>query len=205
MKKIFLGFLLIPFIAYGGKVKKVYLQKPMSSFFGSVKWQGTTNCQWTSTATSFTDYSADADCDDNARVIKGKYNITSGAVGDSDGQLPQIKFSRMPAGTYLFVATGAFENEGTGNYCGWRFTDGTSFTYGGFTYGPVTPMFTNHVLGVHTYSEPQGAKTWEMQASNAGGSENCDVWNNNAAEYSNLQISVFYYPEHGDAERLITK
>jgi len=160
-----------------------------ASDFGSVQWQATTNCTWDRSTASFGDFTADADCDDNARTIEGLYNSTNGEAANSDGQKPQIKFSYMPAGTYRFEASGLLY--GNSANCSWRFSDGTNSSSPQERNGSNAESF-GLVTGVIKYDSPQTSETTiNLQVRNVGGTS-CQAYSD--GDNRPMRIQVFYYP-----------
>ncbi|MFZ8933874.1 MAG: fibrinogen-like YCDxxxxGGGW domain-containing protein, partial [Bacteriovoracaceae bacterium] len=168
-----------------------------SSFFGSVKWDKTAACSWSINSTSLSSFPTLTDCDNNARTIKGQaVGSTNGAVGNTDGQKPQIKFSSMPAGTYLFRAQGAIRadnNDSTSERCTFLFeTDGGLQTSGSFldtiSYGsPGEISGTLHVTSALTNP------TIEIKAKREDTIALCNI----SPSISNFEISVFYFSPFG--------
>lgn len=166
-----------------------------ASFWGSVKWDTTTNCQWSTTGTSFSNYGTDADCDNSARTIKGVYNSTNGDVGNADGQLPQIKFSQIPAGTLRCEAKGFFYSGAPAQYS-FRFNDGANSTAVSTTYTAGSSgdlAITNLHIGEFQYDSDQGATTITLQTALTTSTGYIELNSNN----EEFEISCYHYPsEH---------
>lgn len=160
-----------------------------AEFFGSVKWETTSGCDWGNTTSSSYNGFVDLDCDNNPRVIKGAFNITNGDAANADGTIPQIKFSKMPAGNYRIVAKGSFRDDDNVDVCNYRFTDGTNTTVANtiFTTATIHPM----IEGEFSYDNAQGATTWSIEANN-NNSGVCQL--QSRPSNRELEISVYYYP-----------
>lgn len=72
-----------------------------STLVASAFKAGTTNCSWTLTSTTFTDFGTDADCP--AITIDQASGV--GSVVTTDDDLPQIVINSLPPGTYKVTAT----------------------------------------------------------------------------------------------------
>ena len=155
--------------------------------WGSVSWATTTNCNWQTSSTSYANFSADADCDDNVRVSTGTYNATNVDAANSDGQLPQIKFSRIPKGVLRCEARGAFNANGTQS-SNWRFSDGTNVTKGVTNYNGQVPL----VVGEFNYTTEQGATTIQLQGMTPSGGQS-DIYVLSADRV--FEIFCFYLGE----------
>jgi hypothetical protein len=163
-----------------------------ASLWGSVKWDTTTDCLMQVSATSFTNYGADADCDDNARTIKGTYNSTNGDVGNPDGQKPQIKFSYIPSGILRCELKGFLANSAANQYAH-RFTDGTNNTSNVQFYNQGTGDVSSGpiVIGEFNYTTPQTSETTiQLQSQQPSGTSSIHV-NTDSEE---LEISCYHYP-----------
>jgi hypothetical protein len=94
-----------------------------AEFVGSIQWAVTANCIWTSTNTAYSNFAADADCDDNARTVNG--NLTDVSVG----QRPAFSATLKP-GRYQVIIQGSIQvvNNAaqTDAQSEWRLFDGTS-------------------------------------------------------------------------------
>lgn len=162
-----------------------------ASFQGSVTWDTTTGCLWTLASTSHSNYSADADCDDNARVVRGNYVTTSGDAGNSDGQTPKITFSYIPAGTVKLIARGFFYASATSVECNYVFSDGTNRTVNNVIYHNVSSIGSGNTFsGELHYDKPQTNVTFQIQSRSASSSCNIAV----QGDEDELEISVYHYP-----------
>jgi hypothetical protein len=163
-----------------------------ANFYGSVKWEATSGCLWATGNTSYANFSADVDCDDNARLVKGNYNTTNGDAGNSNGQTPQIKFSYIPAGVLRCEAKSFYYTSATGLVGHLAFSDGTSRTSSNHVYSNVSSIGVgSQVIGEFHYITPQTSETTiQLQQRISSGTMNISV---NAFE-QNLEISCYHYP-----------
>lgn len=119
---------------------------------------GTTNCSWTLTSTTFTDFGTDADCP--AITVDASSGI--GSVVTTDDDLPQIVINNLPPGTYKVTATfiGA-SLAATNQY--FRISDGTTgrgeqdFTIG-------ASAAANYALSATFTYGTAGNRTFKIQA-----------------------------------------
>lgn len=179
---------------YAGPVTEPIFDVAQAQFYASNKWIGTVNCLWSTSSAAFVNYGADADCDNNAREIEGMYNSSNGDVGNADGQLPQIKLSYMPAGTYKFVAKGFFQGIGTNELCAFRFSDGTNASSPQTVWGDTDGNGVPVLMGEIHYDTPQTSETTiQIQTGYDSAVSTCDI-NNAVASVRGLEISVYHYP-----------
>ena len=167
-----------------------------ASLWGSVRWGATTNCIWSGTSSSFAAFSADPDCDDNARTIKGMYNSTNGAAGNSDGQLPQVKFSYIPAGTLRCELKGFAYTGAAGSSMAGRFSDGTDATVSSVAYtaGASNDLATtNSYIGEFNYTTAKTSETTISFQYDVGGGTIAYLQNNGNND-EELEISCYHYP-----------
>jgi len=168
------------------------------AFYGSLKWDTTTNCEWEVGGITLTSFAADADCDDNVRTARG---LTTSVVtaADAEGQLPQIKFASMPAGYYKMIATGSLRIiNTTGISCEFAFNhDLTNQNTSSATihYGSSKGAVTSYE-GEFFFSTDQGASTISLYGAEYN-FDGCtiDVTNDNG----NFEIAVYYFPSFGSA------
>lgn len=172
----------------------IYKNIDETAFWGSVKWSSTTNCIWQSSSTSFANFSADADCDDNARTVRGVYNTTTSTAGDADGQTPKIEFSYVPSGILKCEARGALNANGA-QHSGWRFSDGANVTSAPANYNSQAPVVT----GDFYYTEDQGSVTIQLQTETPSGGQS-DIYVTAGREF---EISCYHYPLQ-TSEHIIT-
>lgn len=129
-----------------------------STLIASAFKAGTTNCSWTLTSTTFTDFGTDADCP--AITIDQASGV--GSVVTTDDDLPQIVINSLPPGTYKVTATfiGA-SLVATNQY--FRISDGTTgrgeqdFTIG-------ASAAANYALSATFTYGTAGNRTFKIQA-----------------------------------------
>lgn len=129
-----------------------------STLVASAFKAGTTNCSWTLTSTTFTDFGTDADCP--AITIDQASGV--GSVVTTDDDLPQIVINSLPPGTYKVTATfiGA-SLVATNQY--FRISDGTTgrgeqdFTIG-------ASAAANYALSATFTYGTAGNRTFKIQA-----------------------------------------
>jgi len=141
------------------------------ALLGRVTWAATASCSGASTSGTAAAFSSDTDCDDNARTIEGPNNATSGAVGNADGQLVQIKLTNVPAGTTRIQIQGLMFS-GTSTACAFSINDGTT----------TSPQFDNSFNGNYvggisadfTYTVTQATKTFMLYVKRSSGGNSCE-------------------------------
>jgi hypothetical protein len=163
-----------------------------ASLWGSVRWSNTTGCEWlNSTTGAWNNFGADVDCDDNARTIKGVYNSTNGDAGNSDGQLPKVVFSYIPAGVLRCEAKGFFYGDTSASTYGYRFSDGTNATSSQIVYGVGGLEASPVLIGEFNYTTPQTSST-TIQIQSYPSAGLAGIASNGASRA--LEISCYHYP-----------
>lgn len=156
-----------------------------SQHWGSVRWGSVTGCIFTRTSTTL-GAMLDADCDDDARTKTGTFNSTNIDAANSDGQVPQIKFSYIPAGRLVCQANTYFATGG-GVLLSFAFNDGTTTSS-----SQQGDSALNAIVGEFEYSEPQTSET-TIQIYGASASGSVNAYSESANR--NLEISCTHYPE----------
>jgi hypothetical protein len=132
-----------------------------ASLVGQAYYATTTNCTWSVTNASFTDFGTDADCP--APTIE--QNSGPGTISTTDADLPQVTVSNLPPGNYQVVASFHSGYTATsGEIIGYRISDGTT---GG---GNVTHLVSaaldetiqETVIMTFAYSSA-GSRTFKLQ------------------------------------------
>lgn len=165
---------------------------------GTLTWAVTTSCTWTSTNTSFADYSADTDCDDNARVATG---IVSDG-GSPAGQTPAFTMTSAPAGEYLVVVTGSIGFTGSGaatsNSADFRLFDGTT-VYGNINNVALTGAsgtLSNQVPSLSfRFSHTGGSLTLKLQSKSTGTNGRTII---DPGSTAGFQFLVYRFPTTND-------
>tara|TARA_R110000803_G_scaffold162194_1_gene225806 strand:+ start:17949 stop:20036 length:2088 start_codon:yes stop_codon:yes gene_type:complete len=186
---------------YLGSNKNIAPVGPSSSFWGSVKWQGAANCQFTqSVSAAWQNFNNDLDCDNDVRTIKGFYNTTDGSIGHVHGQQPIIKFSKMKKGTYRVIAKGAFLDQNASQICLFRFSDAMTNSSISSVYAATAGIRVPSIEGEFHYTEDQTDVIIGLQANNQN-SFTCEIENSVAREF---EISVYYYPDSSETVEAFT-
>jgi len=170
------------------------------AFYGSLKWDATTNCGWTTSSSTFSNLATDADCDDTARTARGLTTSATGA-GNEEGQIPQIKFDSLPAGYYFVRATGFFHSNTATNSesCYWRFTDGSQNTTSNTIGGGSQFASGGTVEGEFFFASDQGATNLTLQATRQS-TNTCELSVAAGNGDREFEIAVYYFPSFGTAK-----
>ena len=162
---------------------------------GLNRWATSANCIWQRSIEAFGNYSADADCDNNARTVLGADNTTDGSIGATDGQSPLIRLKDVRPGIYKFIATGRFVDNGGTQICKWRFTDGTNSSNPNAMFPSTSD---GNILGTINITEYSSESVFQIQAGASGAGENCDINNDSSGTSGQgFEIAVYYYPPEG--------
>jgi hypothetical protein len=162
-----------------------------ATFVGSITYPVATNCAWSTTSSSYGNFSADTDC--------GTPTV-EGAVSAPGTKIPAAVLSSAPSGRYFFVATGVFyevnstANQTTGAY---RFSDGTNSSQEvgiqqdiGLATGGVSESSAGTILGEINYTTAQGSTTFNIQGKAISASVTMFIDLNNVP----MKISIYRYP-----------
>ena len=107
--------------------------------YGTLTSYSTGGCVWNGTATSFSNFAADANCPTPATTLEASAPTT---------KIPGIRFNKFLKGNYIFVfigAFGAYESSGTDNGAYWRITDGIRYSPMRF-FRKLSPSAQNETL-----------------------------------------------------------
>jgi hypothetical protein len=168
-------------------------QISQTEVYGTKTWATTTSCSWSKTSNDWNAFSADADCDDNARVFTGR------AIADAsnDGQYPRIRFASLPSGIYKISLYGRPLNtySSTGGYCGFGFTDGTTIKSEFSLYSTSTsdPQDATTYSEFYTYTTARGDTTFSAIADRFSGGGTCSL-GASPSTFSALNLVVERFP-----------
>jgi hypothetical protein len=156
----------------------------MAQFVGSAVYPNTASCLWVNSAAgSFATFSTVSAC---------PAPTVTGLAVSVDDNLPQIKFTSLPAGEYLVMASGQMECS-AGTNCGVTISDGTTndgnyWAQQSNAGTPERPGFT--VSGRFTYSN-SGARTFMLYGARSSGTQN--LYNNQGGQ-NETQFKVYRFP-----------
>lgn len=159
---------------------------------GSLTYASTTNCNWTSTSTSFAAFAADTDCPTPT--------VTGAALAPTT-KVPGVRFASLAPGKYMFVVSGAFTAAAStpdANHT-YELHDGTNAF--GQTYNIVragSPAVIAHSTGFTAskiYSTALGDTTFQLFSKTSSASNGTYV-QNNSTEYApeGFKITVYRFP-----------
>lgn len=152
---------------------------------GNISWLSNTNCSWSTSSTSFTNYPVDSDCN-NPTV--------SGSVTAPAGKTPSFILNAQP-GDYYIVASGLFNQDtATQGAAYFRMSDGTTNSYSQTIYGNGNSGQTT-VTGKFSYTSA-GLKTIDIQGAVQSASQTASVGLN--LTNRDLNISVYYFPSQSE-------
>lgn len=153
---------------------------------GSIKWAGASNCAWTTSSTSFGNYSADTDC--SAPTVTG--NVSAPGT-----KIPAAVVSNLGPGTVMLVASGGFYKAGTVDAAvQFRFSDGTTNSTPVQVYSGTNPGPATTVIGSFEYTTaPSNPTTFNIQGRTGSASNAANI----AADVSavtELQVDIYFFP-----------
>lgn len=152
---------------------------------------GTTNCTWSVTSTSYSDFPVDTDCP--AITVDASGGV--GQVVTTDDDLPQIVINNLPAGTYRVLASFS-GNYGAASTIGFRLSDGTTGRGEQTTQTDNTTTPAIMLSATFTYAST-GNRTFRVQ----GRASTSAVSIGNNASEQRLQFIVERIPDQQGAFR----
>lgn len=162
-----------------------------ASFFGSITYAATANCNWQNSGNAtqtYQNFSADTDC---------PTPTVSGFVSAPGTKIPAAVISSLPPGNYMVVATGVFQGGATAiNNAVFRLHDGTNPLNGVSTTNIGTNTSSNEtgagpVIAYVNYTAPQSNVTIQMQSANYAGVSATQQINTNSNAFN---ISIYRFP-----------
>lgn len=174
-------------LAAGVGYKNSIVNISQAHYVGSIRWVPTTNCLWTRSSSSYGNFTADADCDDNARLFEG-----SGIGDPTAGQQPQFSINTVRTnGFYKIAVQGGFYKAGSGaNGCRFRLASNegnTTIQSIGDGSGYARDSFMQWEVKFNTSEN----KTITIDAASEDGVSNCHI----DARLQNLKVAVYFYPD----------
>ncbi len=154
-------------------------------FVGSIEWrEGQTNCQWIRSSGTMGDFSSDADCSANPRIVEGSL------IDSSSGILPQVTIPNARTDVnYKITASGSFYKSGANYICYFAFNYEDGETSSGNVYDSENAVMSP-MLGENFRFTSSGDKVVKIQSkSNTGGQCILD------GRYSGLKISIHAFPD----------
>ncbi len=154
-----------------------------SGLFGGVTQPVTANCEWPSTATSYADFPADADCPTPTGIGLGTAPST---------KIPGVTFPYLPPGDYLVMTTIKITTGGGPTNAKYRWHDGTNPAQEEWN-NSVNDSVGAQINGRFSYSEPKFNITFRLQGSRTGGTS-LGIDNTTVP----FQILVYRYPSSNE-------
>lgn len=158
---------------------------PQARKLGSIHWAGTASCFWTSTSTSFANFSADADC---------PTPTVTGILTAPGTKIPAFGIPSLPKGTLFLVASAGFDKSAaTTAAVSYRFSDGTnSSSPGEMTAVSTTELVIPHIIGSIDYATNQNALTINIQGLTNNASTTVGI--SSQATGEQLHIDAYFFP-----------
>ncbi len=166
-------------------------QISQATLHGANKWVGVASCTWSVSSTTYSNFSADTDCNNPT---------PSGNASAPGTKIPAIVFSNgLPAGDYLIIANAMFYKTGVFDTSAmFRFSDGTNTTTSNSTYVGTGNTGFGTVSGKLSYSTAQsGPLTIQMQGGTPSSASASAQVVANSADFG-FEIMVYKYPTASD-------
>lgn len=146
---------------------------------GHLKYAQAASCRWTTTSASFAAFSADTDC--SAPTATGSLSATA-------TKIPGAVAGAQPAGLYMVVASGWFEDDNSADVCEFTISDGTNAS--GNVYTSSTSRGHHVIVGYFNYTANQSGLTYQIQGKRTSGSTStCNIRNDQLGN-NNFEISL---------------
>jgi hypothetical protein len=164
-------------------------QVSQAEMYGSLKYDGTTNCLWnTGDATGgYTEYPADTDCPTPS---------VTGYASAPSTKVPRIKFTSLPPGQYMVVIQAYFqhENSTTAEIYNKIFDGSTASGFSATGVNSTTSTFStaNTLIGRFNYSTAQANIEFRPYAISTTTADDPVI--NNANADKSFEIFVFRFP-----------
>jgi hypothetical protein len=132
----------------------------LAHYLGTLSWPKTVSCAWTSTATSFSNFSAVSACP-SPTVTSPSSEIVAPST-----KIPAFSIASLPPGVLHIEATGEFQASPTGPGCVWRFSDGTNVSGNGWNYNNTSgsvPGFPQFIGNIYYSSGISSTTTVQIQ------------------------------------------
>lgn len=155
-----------------------------ASFYGSLSYAATANCNWPSTSTSFVVPSADTDCPSPT---------VAGSVAAPGTKVPSVVANNLPPGEYMVVVKTVLLKSGTvDSLVSARISDGTTSdsaqqTYAGTTNGAYYPVT---LVGRFSYTSAQSSITFSVQTATGNAANTVQLW----AQDVSLDFKIYRFP-----------
>ena len=170
---------------YLGNNKNFTSIQPSAQFLGGIEWNVTANCEWVGTSTSYSNFSNDNECDDNARILSGN------AIDSSNGLRPEVKFPHLKKGRYLIIINSTHI---TGDMvASYRISVNNTYfsdTNSRWSNGGTALHFPSTVFNLELPDDVDNALL-SVQAKVTSGNTNIP------STFSGFYIKLYYYPDKG--------
>lgn len=162
-----------------------------ATIYGGDQWVGVSSCNWTTTSTSFGNFSADSDCT-NPTGSNLYGNATAPAT-----KVPGVTFATIPPGEYEVEALFTGEDTTAANAygCVFRLHDGTTAGLGsaGSWINATNQLQTPYALTSRfTYTTTQSNVTFQVQGVSENASNTCTLFN--GTTNNNVSFIVKRFP-----------
>jgi hypothetical protein len=132
------------------------MQVSQAQYVGSVSAPGTTSCSWSTTSTTFTNFSAVAAC---------PVPTADGSVSAPATKILGVLIPNYAPGEYLIIANAAFTRSNVDQYPFFRFSDGTNVTTEQASYvSGASYIQGGNLIGRIRNTTPQANVTIQVQA-----------------------------------------
>ena len=159
---------------------------PHAQLFGTVSYAGSLNCIWSITSAAYSNFAADADC--NNPTSTGRINAPS-------TKIPAFVLpAGSPIGTYQIVTRAGFGGGASGgrNHY-YRYSDGTRFSTSGLIYQSNSIPVQSEMSGQITYTSAiTSDQTIQIQGGSSSGETTVNA--NSSTNLWGLTFEVYYFP-----------
>lgn len=155
-----------------------------AQLLGTLSYATTAGCNWSTSSTSFTSFTADGDC---------PTPIVTGQITAPGTKVPGFSIASLAPGSLMIVPQATlYKTTTTDSVCSFRLSDGTNTTTATNIYtGTATPFGTSSSYQF-TYTTAQSNLTVQFQALSQSGSSTCGIDNGTSPRATSFD--VYYFP-----------
>lgn len=155
-----------------------------AKLLGTLSYATTADCNWYTSSTSFTSFTADGDC---------PTPIVTGQITAPGTKVPGFSIASLAPGSLMIVPQATlYKTTTTDSVCSFRLSDGTNTTTATNIYtGTATPFGTSSSYQF-TYTTAQSNLTVQFQALSQSGSSTCGIDNGTSPRATSFD--VYYFP-----------
>jgi len=155
-----------------------------AQLLGTLSYATTSGCNWSTSSTSFTNFTADSDC---------PTPIVTGQITAPGTKVPGFSIASLAPGSLMIVPQATlYKTTTTDSVCSFRLSDGTNTTTATNIYTGTAAPFGTSSSYQFTYTTAQSNLTVQFQALSQSGSSTCGIDNGTSPRATSFD--VYYFP-----------